>query len=133
VGYERACGVTENDAPSCQRAVKSNTAAGIATANPTQRATDHCPSRKTTARITTTTTQNWKTNNGVSFSWSGMALFYKPLAHAVDEIGISRNKSSAPHICGDLTSMIGRMHYHVHQNVIFTAAPGLTLAVAIAY
>src|SRR5713226_9938783 len=92
--------MTENDFPNCQRAVKTNTAAGKAMASPIQRALDHSPGRRTTAEIANTTTQNWRTKSGVILSLPGMTLFYKSLAHAVDEIGVGRGKARRPHVRG---------------------------------
>jgi hypothetical protein len=77
----RACGVTENDFPNCQRAVNTNTAAGIAMANPIQRALDHSPRRRTTAESASATMQNWKTKNGVIFSLPNMDYSTNPCAH----------------------------------------------------
>src|SRR5882672_3115057 len=95
----------------------------MATDNSAQRAPDHSPRRNTTAEIVSATTQNWRTKIEVIFLSPGMALFYKSLAHAVDEIRVGRGQSRASHIRRDLPSMIGRVHNHVHQDVILAAAP----------
>jgi hypothetical protein len=101
--------------------------------NPTQRAFDHSPGRNDTTEITVTTTQNWRTRRGVIFSFRGMALFYKALAYAVDEIGVGRNHARAPHIRGDLSAMVSRMRNHMRQDVIFPALPSFIFAVALAH
>ena len=61
-----------------------------------------------------------------------IGLFYKALAHAVDEICIGRDQACGSHFRGDLAAMVCRMHDHVGQNVFFAATPFFSLAVAIA-
>ena len=76
-------------------------------ASPTQRANRPLPGPEDHCKYHNHYYAELEDKNGVSLSRSGMALFYKSLAHAVDEIGISRNKAGAPHVRRDLTAMVG--------------------------
>src|ERR1700686_4519061 len=114
--------------------------------SPIHRADVHSPGRNTTTKITMITTMNCRIKSGVIFeaadsmvgSAFGMyanfreSLFYEALADAMNKIGVRRSQSREAHVRRNLSPMICRVRDHMHQDVIFAAAPLFALAIFIA-
>ena len=54
-----------------------------------------------------------------------------PLPNRVNEIRVRRRLSLFPHMTGDLSAMVGRVHQHMRQNIPDAAAPRLAFGVLV--
>src|SRR5581483_3152262 len=102
--------------------------AGIAMIKPAQRCAFHSPREKAINVSRPAAAQSWMMRTALNRK-SFMRLFYEPLPHSVNVVGVCGSESCRPHIGSNLATMMRGMRDHVNQDVVRSAGKRFAFAV----